>query len=178
MNEKQAINRLLFCYHSPMENFRLRRAEERDAGRIRELVIQGKINPFGLDWRRFILAEDPDGRVIGCVQRKPHRDGSIELASLAVDEAARSQGVARALVEAFTALHVGDLYLMCRSDLEGFYQKFGFRMLEPEEMPPYFQRVMRMVNTVNWVTRYDGSPLIMYRECGQSEVDRYPQLVG
>ena len=161
-----------------MTDFSLRKATKADAGRIRQLVIEGGINPFGLDWPRFIVAEDGSGRVIGCVQRKSHRDGSIELASLAVNEAERGQGVARALIEAVTAIHHGDLYLMCRGELEGFYQKFGFRTLDFDEMPHYFQRIMKVIAWINRITRYPGRPLIMYRNCGDSEVDRYPHLVG
>ncbi len=161
-----------------MTNFSLRKAVESDAGRIRQLVIEGEINPFGLDWPRFIVAEEDSGQVIGCVQRKHHRDGSIELASLAVDEGKRNKGVARALIEALTAIHSGDLYLMCRSELEGFYQKFGFRTLQLEEMPRYFRRIMKVLSWINRITRYSGRPLIMYRNCGDSEVDRYPHLIG
>jgi len=161
-----------------MTDVTLRKATQADAGRIRQLVIEGGINPFGLDWRRFIVAEDLTGRVIGCVQRKVHKDGSVELASLAVDEIQRGQGVARALIEALVSIHRGDLYLMCRSDLEGFYHKFGFQALARDELPPYFQRIMKVVSWINRITRYSGGPMVMYRDCGDSEVDRTPHLVG
>ena len=161
-----------------MTDFSLRKATKADSGRIRQLVIEGGINPFGLKWRRFIVAEDSSGRVIGCVQRKHHRDGSVELASLAVDKEERGQGVARALIEALIAIHAGDLYLMCRSGLGEFYRKFGFRVLDPEEMPRYFRWISRLMNWLTDLLNRREGLLIMYKNCGDSEVDRYPHLVG
>jgi N-acetylglutamate synthase-like GNAT family acetyltransferase len=129
-----------------MNDFILRPAEKQDQSVIRRLVIQGGINPTGLDFQRFWVTE-ADGAVIGCCQVKPHLDGSRELASLVVREDWRGKGVARALVEHFTAVEEDTLYLMCRSDLGEFYEKFGFRSLEVDEMPKYFQRVFKLMNT-------------------------------
>jgi hypothetical protein len=66
--------------------FSLRPAAKKDQPEIRKLVLAGGINPSGLDWQRFFVAEDQAGKVIGCAQLKPHRDGSVELASLVVVE--------------------------------------------------------------------------------------------
>jgi N-acetylglutamate synthase-like GNAT family acetyltransferase len=110
------------------------------------------------------MAVDADGVVIGCVQLKPHRDGSIELASLLVVEGWRGRGVARTLIEAAVAAHDGTLYLMCRPELESLYRKFGFIPLPKEEMPPYFRRITRLVKVIRGLFKPMEGPLIMRRE--------------
>ena len=87
--------------------FTLRPAAQADDQAIRDLVHIGQINPTGLDWRRFLVAETGQGQVIGCGQVKPHRDGSRELASIVVHPAWRGQGVARAVIERLIHEHGG-----------------------------------------------------------------------
>lgn len=147
-----------------METYSLREAAREDQGAIRSLVITGGINPTGLDWERFTVAESDSGEVIGCVQLKPHRDGSLELASLAVREDWRGRGIARALMEALIEAQEGKLYLMCRSGLGPLYEKFGFYALEEEEMPRYFRRVSKLVSIVNTLRKSGETLLIMRRD--------------
>jgi N-acetylglutamate synthase-like GNAT family acetyltransferase len=127
-----------------MSEFMLRRATEGDAPSIRRLVRQVQINPMGLDWRRFVLAVDARGKMLGCGQLKPHSGGVVELASIAVETTSRKHGVARAIIEHLTQIAPRPLYLTCRSRLGGFYAKWGFRELAPEEMPAYFRRLSRI----------------------------------
>ena len=122
-------------------NFILRKATRSDAPAIRALIRAVQINPSGLDWRRFLVAVDGDGRMIGCAQIKPHGDGSRELASLAVQPDWRGRGVARALVERLLEEAPRPLYLMCRAGLGPLYERFGFRAIGPEAMPRYFRRI-------------------------------------
>ncbi|MDH3944061.1 MAG: GNAT family N-acetyltransferase [Anaerolineae bacterium] len=140
--------------------FKLRPATVEDVGVIRVLIVQARINPTGLDWRRFVVAEDGDGNVIGCGQVKPHRDGSHELASIVVEEAWRGQGVARAMIEHLLAGHTGTLYLMCRSSLGPLYEKFGFSNIEADEMPKYFRRVSQLAGLADML-RKDGETLLV-----------------
>jgi N-acetylglutamate synthase-like GNAT family acetyltransferase len=142
----------------------LRPATSQDSGAIRRLVISGGINPTGLDWRRFVVAVSPQGEVIGCGQVKPHRDGSLELASIAVTPEWRGQGVARAIIERLLAENPGELYLMCRSSLGGLYEKFGFRVIQEEQMPRYFRKVSRLAGLVEVLRRDGESLLVMKRE--------------
>ena len=86
-----------------MIQFNLRPAVETDQPKIKAIIHRVGINPLDLNWRHFITAELADGTFIGCGQLKPHKDGSLELASLAVDEKYRSAGVARALMERLMA---------------------------------------------------------------------------
>lgn len=143
--------------------FILRRAGPGDQSAIRLLVRIGRINPTGLDWERFVVAVTEEGEVIGCGQIKPHRDGSYELASLVTHPKWRGKGVARALIEHLSASHEGDLYLMCRAELGPFYEKFGFRALQLEEMPRYFRRISRLAGILDVLSSEGTSLLVMKR---------------
>lgn len=127
-----------------MDEVTVREARAADFPAIRALIYRVGINPLGLDWRRFLVAESPQDEFIGCVQLKPHADGSLELASLAVVPGWRGHGVARRLILALMAKAPRPLYLTCLGHLQPFYEKFGFRVLAPEEMPPYFRRLSRL----------------------------------
>lgn len=138
----------------------LRPATQDDDTVIHELVHIGGINPTGLDWRRFLVADIQEGQVIGCGQIKPHRDGSFELASIVVHPDWRGKGIARRLIERLLETYPGVLYLMCRAELGSFYEKFGFRAIEVTEMPTYFRRINRLVNLVSKL-RSEGSGLLV-----------------
>ncbi len=143
--------------------FSLRPAVAADETTIRRMIAQVNINPMGLDWKRFILAIDPTGIMIGCGQVKPHGDGSFELASIAVLPEWRGKGVARAIIEHLLQEHPSRLYLTCRSELEPLYQKFGFQTIMMEAMPPYFRRISRIVNIMNRLSRRRIRLLVMRR---------------
>jgi N-acetylglutamate synthase-like GNAT family acetyltransferase len=122
---------------------------------IRRIVRDANINPFSLDWRRFLVAER-DGRIIGVGQVKPHGDGSRELASIAVIPDWRGRGIASAVIQALLARESGPLYLTCRSLLESFYVRFGFQRIERDEMSPYFRRISWVANPPRFVARLFG----------------------
>jgi N-acetylglutamate synthase-like GNAT family acetyltransferase len=103
---------------------------------------------MALSWPRFLVAESAAGQFIGCGQLKPHSDGSLELASLAVIPEWRGKGVARSLIQALMGKALRPLYLTCRGELGPFYAKFGFRVLRRDEMPPYFRRLSRLAGFV------------------------------
>jgi N-acetylglutamate synthase-like GNAT family acetyltransferase len=127
------------------DGMRLRPATSFDAAPIRSLIFRVGINPRGLDWRRFLVAVDAGGKLIGCGQVKPHGDGSRELASIAVRPNGRRRGLATLIIHRLLAEAGPPLWLMCRSDLAGFYRRFGFVSIEdPQRMPRYFRRVYRL----------------------------------
>jgi len=132
--------------------FKIRRAKATDQAEIRALIRNVGINPLGLDWRRFYLAVDHDNQLVGCGQIKVHKDGSRELASIAVKENWRRLGIASRLIE--TLLHEvdGNVWLMCRSEMVPFYKKFGFiEVLRLDNLPSYFRRIAslwRMVSKI------------------------------
>ena len=144
------------------EEIRYRRATAKDGGAIRALILSVGINPRGLDWRRFIVAVDERHRVVGCGQVKPHADGSRELASIAVRQKVRKRGVASELVRRLMDENGPPLWLMCRSALIGFYQRFGFVAVDdPALMPRYFQRVHKLAALAGRLLPSDGRLAVM-----------------
>ncbi len=127
----------------------IRPARQADQPTIRRIIRQAGINPFGIDWPRFVVAEE-NGQIVGVGQIKPHGDGSRELASLAVIPERQGAGIGTAVVRALLAGENGPLYLMCARRMEAYYQHFGFRRIPPAEMPPYFRRMHRIANLGTW----------------------------
>lgn len=119
----------------------LRPALEADSPAIKAIIHAVRINPMDLDWRRFLVATSLEGEIIACGQIKPHRDGTHELASIAVVPAWRGRGVAREIIESLAASHPEVLYLTCRLHLGPFYEKFGFHAIDKDQMPPHFRRI-------------------------------------
>lgn len=145
-----------------MADVTIRPATADDAADIKALIRLVRINPMDLDWRRFLLASSADGELAACAQIKPHADGTLELASLAVRPAWRGRGLARRLVEQLLSQSPRPIYLTCRSGLESFYQKFGFRTLNADELTPYFRRLQRLANKMMGIFR-DGDTLLVMR---------------
>ena len=148
---------------NPSESIGLRPATQADAHTIKHIIHETGINPMSLDWQRFILATDAEGRIIGCGQVKHHGDGSDELASIAVLPEWRGMGIARQIIEHLLEQHPGRLYLTCQSQLGSLYEKFGFQRIQPGEMTPYFRRLSRIVSMVNKLFRLRESMLVMRR---------------
>jgi N-acetylglutamate synthase-like GNAT family acetyltransferase len=145
-----------------LAEFTVRPAAREDFPAIRSLIHSVRINPIGLDWRRFFVAVTPQTELLGCGQVKPHADGSKEMASIATREQARGQGVARAIIEALLRLESErPLYLMCRARLKPLYAKFGFHAIILEEMPAYFMRISRAERILNSKAQSDDRLLVM-----------------
>lgn len=146
-----------------MASFQIRPAAQSDFGSIRDLIRAARINPMGLDWRRFVVAINSIGDVVGCGQIKPHRDGLFEMASLAVDEDWRANGVGRAIIEHLLESQSGVIYLTCRTELGVFYEKFGFRVAENSDMPTYFRWVRRLFILLKALHLMGDGLLVMVR---------------
>jgi N-acetylglutamate synthase-like GNAT family acetyltransferase len=143
-----------------LDKYSLRPATEADFPEIKALIQQVRINPTKLDWRRSTVAA-LGGEMIGCAQLKPAPGGLTELASLAVRPAYRHQGIASALIAHLLDDAPRPVYLTCRSGLEEFYEKFGFRTLEMDDMPVYYRRIQRLVNTFVKLTYRNETLLVM-----------------
>lgn len=146
----------------------LRPAVEADFPTIKELIRKARINPTRLDWHRFTVAVtrfapsgDEKSELVGCVQLKPVPGDLVELASLVVRPDFRGQGLARKLIEHILAEAPRPLYLTCRSGLREFYEKFGFRALETDEMPRYYARLQRIIGTLTQLTLRNETLLVM-----------------
>ena len=98
----------------------LRAAQASDDAKIKWMVRTSKINPTGLKWPRFTVAENEAGELIGCVQLKPRSGDVCELASLVVAKPYRKQGIGGQLINHVIAMHDRELYLMCRPEMKRY----------------------------------------------------------
>jgi N-acetylglutamate synthase-like GNAT family acetyltransferase len=145
-----------------LANFDITPALEADFPAIKALIHEVGINPMSLDWRRFLVAKTVEGgQLIGCGQLKPHGDGSVELASIAVVAAWRKKGVASAIIQKLMAEGPRPLYLTCLSHNGPFYEKFGFHVVTGAELPKYFRRLSRLAGLVNTLSMMQQKMLVM-----------------
>lgn len=147
-----------------MSGYEIRLADESESGQIKDLIHLVGINPSGLEWSRFIVAVKADGEIIGCGQIKPHGQDIKELASIAVKPEHRLQGVARRIIEELLRNTTRPIYLMCIEHNGGMYEKFGFRVIELDEMPRYFRRMQKLFNAVKIVRKVTENLLVMKLE--------------
>jgi N-acetylglutamate synthase-like GNAT family acetyltransferase len=135
-------------------------ASEADQPTIRRLIAEARINRMDLNWPNFVVAEE-DGNIVGVGQVKAHGDGSRELASIAVVPARQGQGIGRAIIETLLAREGGAvLYLTCRRELRGYYERFDFKLLGSSDFPRYFRRIVPVVNVV---MRLLGTQIVVMR---------------
>lgn len=112
----------------------LRPAREEDQASIRSLVRASFLNPSGLAWQRFVVAED-QGRIVGVGQVKTLKDGSRELASIGVLGDWRGKGIAGQIIRCLLEQESGPVYGFCLEDMESFYTRFGCRRVARLELP-------------------------------------------
>ena len=137
----------------------IRPATQADQATIRRLIKEANLNPVSLEWPNFVVAEDGQA-IVGIGQVKTHGDGSRELASIAVIPARQSQGIGSAIIKALLAGEYGIVHLTCQPQLQAYYERFGFRRLDPREWPTYFKRLLPIINTV---ARLFGTQIIVMR---------------
>jgi len=144
----------------------LRPATADDQQAIKAIVRRARLNPSSLDWPRFVVVAEGT-QLVGIGQVKPHRDGSRELASIAVVPERQGLGIGGDIVRALIERETGVLYLMCEQTRETFYERFSFQHIEPRQMPPYFRRIYWIGNIIfRWfaLVRLNVSPFsVMWR---------------
>lgn len=131
---------------------RIRPAESSDHLEIRSLIRRVRINPLNLHWENFLVAVDTNNRVIGCGQIKTHRDGTNELTSIAVESEWRNRGIGSEIVQRLIERTDGPLWLVCRSEMGRYYEKFGFRIIRDlNQLPRAYRRIRSMARLVSRV---------------------------
>ncbi len=141
-----------------------RPAQAGDAQAIKTLIRAVNINPIGLKWHRFLVAIDENEQLIGCGQIKIHRDGSRELASIAVQKSWRRQGVAGAIIQRLLANQQPPVWLTCMSRLVPFYEQLGFVEVkggDGRSIPLYFRLARAFFKPIQWVSHIPGYLAIM-----------------
>lgn len=140
--------------------YHIREATRSDRAAIRRLIRRVRINPFGLHWQNFLVAVDGDHSLLGCGQLKPHGPRAVELASIAVVEKHRGNGIARAVIERLLERGPRPLYLLCLPDLTPFYARFGFAPASRAGLPRYFRRIATFASVAR-LLHHSRSPVIM-----------------
>jgi N-acetylglutamate synthase-like GNAT family acetyltransferase len=143
---------------------KIRTATAEDQTTIRRFIKDARLNPMSLNWPNFVVAQEDgkfDGEVVGVGQVKAHGDGSRELASIVVVRAHQGQGIGSAVIRTLLASNPGAvLHLTCRRELQGYYERFGFRRLNGADYPPYFGRMIPLVNLIG---RFAGMRILVMR---------------
>ena len=147
-----------------MTNYNLRPALESESIQIKGLIKLVGINPTGLDWKRFLVAVNESGQVLGCGQIKPHGGDIRELASIAVLPEYRGQGLARAVIEMLLRENPRPLYLTCLSHNGPMYEKFGFQVVADEKLPRYFSRIKKLFDITDVFRKTEEDLLVMKLE--------------
>jgi N-acetylglutamate synthase-like GNAT family acetyltransferase len=138
----------------------IRPATSADQATIIRLIKEANLNRMGLKWPNFVVAEE-DGAIVGLGQVKSHGDGSRELASIAVVPARQGPGIGSTVIKTLLAREQGVvLHLTCRRELGGYYERFGFRRLVAAEYPPYFRRLIPVINVI---VRLFGTQILVMR---------------
>ncbi len=125
----------------------VRPARSQDAGLIRRWIWRERLDPTALKWPNFVLAVDGEGAVLGIAQMKrlgPREAPVRELGSLVVRPDVRGRGIGQVLVQHLLQAYPAPIYLLCEGRNVSYYRQFGFREIEPEDMPSPLRRKWRL----------------------------------
>ena len=147
-----------------MDEIVFRKALESESGQIKDLIHLVDINPSGLDWKRFIVGVNASGEVIACGQIKPHGADAFEMASIAVHPDFRERGHARKIMEMLLEDSPRPMYLMCLSHNGPMYEKFGFHVIDGDDLPKYFRRMKKLFSVADVFMHSEEKLLVMKLE--------------
>jgi amino-acid N-acetyltransferase len=125
---------------------RVRRARVNDAGAIQQLIttfaerdemLHRPLGEIYENIRDFYVAEDADGRIVGCGGLHVCWSHLAEVKSLAVDEACQGQGHGRRIVEACIeeARELGLRTVFALTYRPEFFARLGFRVVDKATLP-------------------------------------------
>jgi N-acetylglutamate synthase-like GNAT family acetyltransferase len=112
----------------------VRPAVAADQDAIVALTRGERVNPTGLHWPRFFVAER-DGALVGAVQMRLHHDGAHELGTLVVAPQARNQGIAAQLINALLSRSRGRVFMVTGRKHAAHYARWGFAPIRPCRAP-------------------------------------------
>jgi N-acetylglutamate synthase-like GNAT family acetyltransferase len=121
----------------------IRPARAEEQATIVSLIYQAKISPRHLHWERFLVTEE-NGRIVGLRQVKVHPQGTREVGSGFVLPEFRHQGISARLINEILSREHGTLYLMCRDQWASYYEQFGFRRVDSDQLPADFRKEYRI----------------------------------
>ncbi|WIA41925.1 hypothetical protein OEZ86_009238 [Tetradesmus obliquus] len=120
----------------------LRSATSQDVPAIRQRLLQEKMNPLSLDPKNFTVVESEEGQLLAFAQLQPVAAAgasmpAYEFRSLVVDPPSRGQGKGSQLMQHIVSACPHDIYLTTLAKTTPFYQKAGFRLLQPADIPKW-----------------------------------------
>jgi len=127
----------------------IRPATEKDEGGVRTLMRGERVNPFGIDWRNFVVAEVAGG-LAGCVQLRPVGREAVELGSWVVRADLRHRGFGAKLLDAALARAAGRRVLIVTAAARApYFARWGFHAVRLAAAPWPVRR--------NWLLGQAGS---------------------
>jgi len=121
----------------------IRPARQEDQETIVAFIRQAKLNPRNLKWQNFLVAEE-NGQIVGVRQVKVYEQGTREVASGFVLPEYRRQGISAQLMKALLARETGPLYTMVNEKRAPYYEQFGFRRVDVNQLPSDFRKEYRL----------------------------------
>lgn len=143
----------------------VRPATEADASAIRTAVKSERLNPTGLDWRRFLVVEQA-GTLAACAQMRFHADGARELGSLLVRPAWRGRGIAARLIAAHLDREAGPVYMITGRAHAPHYAKSGFEPVPLRTAPWSVGRnfvIGSLAGIISMLTGRRRKPMVILR---------------
>ena len=113
----------------------LEAAKAADLPEIDELIAAVNGDRVDLATDQFVVAKSEDARILGCGRLRPYPE-FCEIASLAVADDVRAEGIGRAIVSRLLEQYTGTIYLICEDEVLEFFRRFGFESIPEAEMPP------------------------------------------
>ena len=117
---------------------------------IISLIRQAKISPRNLHWEHFLVAEE-NGQVVGIRQVRVHTQGTREVGSGFVLPEYRHQGISARLMNEILNRENSTLYLMCRDKWASYYEQFGFRQVNIDQLPRDFRKEYQIGKTITFL---------------------------
>jgi amino-acid N-acetyltransferase len=140
-----------------------RPATEQDQQAIRDLVRAERLNPTGINWPNFMVA-DMAGRIVGAVQIRKHSDGSRELGSLVVAKDHREHGIASRMIDTLLADEREPVWMITSEPYAKAYARWGFERIEPAAAPVkvrFNYRMGRLARIVSFFRRLPMRRLVI-----------------
>ena len=109
-------------------------AKAGDMPEIEDLIATVNGDRVDLATDQFVVAKSDDARILGCGRLRPYPE-FCEIASLAVADDARAEGIGREMVKRLLEMYEGAIYLICDDDVVEFFRRFEFNLLPESDMP-------------------------------------------
>jgi N-acetylglutamate synthase-like GNAT family acetyltransferase len=109
------------------------------------------------------LSLQEHGKIVGIRQVKVHKGGTREVASGFVLLEYRRQGISAQLMNELLARETAPLYTMVNQPWSPYYEKFGFRQVDPGQLPADLRKeyqIGRMITTLLSVFRKEKIRII------------------